>query len=75
MKRLLKFVSVSFTVLLLPVLAGAQTCVGGLDPNCSPDDPCPCPIDSGLIFLIAAAVAIAFIGTYRAGKRKMDLSA
>ena len=37
----------------------AQDCIDGLDPSCDPGVYCPCPIDDGVLFLIAFAVLIA----------------
>lgn len=52
-------------VLILPSVLFAQTCVNGIDPGCSPDDFCPCPIDSNVYLLIAAAIGIFAFKAYR----------
>ena len=59
MKLLQKFSIISFLILLLPALVDAQGCIGGIDPGCSPDDYCPCPIDNGVLLLIAVVLGIA----------------
>ena len=72
MKRIAKLLLFFFVLTVIPALVNAQsgTCDSGYDPGCSPDDPCPCPIDSGLLILIAVAVGLAALQAYRLGKKQ-----
>ena len=55
------------TFFLSNASAFAQDCVDGFnvtDPGCDPILPCPCPIDDGVLLLIAFAVLIALKKAY-----------
>ncbi len=66
-----KLLLVLVIVSLIPALSHAQACIGGFDPGCSPDDPCPCPIDNDVIVLIAAVIGMAGYSALRLKKRKL----
>ena len=68
MKRIAKLFLMFLFLNVIPFLVNAQptgTCDNGYDPGCSPDDPCPCPIDSGLVLLILVAVGLSALHAYR----------
>jgi hypothetical protein len=54
-KKYLHLFILVFVLLALPAMLHAQP--PGPDPTCNPDD--PCPIDTGTIYLILAAIGIA----------------
>ena len=60
MKKSIKIgLIVFFNVFLASSSVFAQDCVNGLDPSCDAAVYCPCPIDDGVLFLVAFALLIA----------------
>lgn len=72
MKFVLKFIPFFILLVVFSVPFNVFAQLG--DPGCSPDD--PCPVDSGVIFLIAVAIIIAAGKAWAGGKhRSADLIA